>query len=360
MLDQFRVEYVKKTSALWTLAQKGLFFSNVITYAPYTFGSIFAIMSGMYGKYNGVNSAYSSKEFKEDKCATMAEYFSKNGFNTYASIPTELTLSRKGFSHYDVYNSEKDDQKREHIEMIKNVDKSKPCFLYLQYEMLHTLSVKDVLKKYDDFSKEMFQNPEKNVKRYESYLPCIEDYLEAIISALKAEGLYDDSLILIFSDHGVSLGEKIGERAYGSFVYQYSINIWFTLLNSGLDNAEINLQVRSIDLLPTILDLFHFDSISYPLKIMGKSLMPMVHNEEKQDRIAFCETAPLGGFTPSPHSPCIKCVIDGTWKYIYNTITTEEELYNVKDDPKEKNNLIYTEPEHYQRLKRLLESELIY
>ena len=32
-----------------------------------------------------------------------------------------------------------------------------------------------------------------------------------------------DSIILIMSDHGVSVGEKFGERAYGAYCYDYTL-----------------------------------------------------------------------------------------------------------------------------------------
>ena len=56
------------------------------------------------------------------------------------------------------------------------------------------------------------------------------------------------------SDHGISVGEKIGERAYGSFCYDYTLKTFTYFLYPEVKPLEIKQQVRTIDFFPTILD----------------------------------------------------------------------------------------------------------
>ena len=51
------------------------------------------------------------------------------------------------------------------------------------------------------------------------------------------------SLILIISDHGISLGEKIGERAYGAFCYDYTIKTFGILISTEFKNKVLSRAV---------------------------------------------------------------------------------------------------------------------
>ena len=46
----------------------------------------------------------------------------------------------------------------------------------------------------------------------------------------------------------------------------------------------------------------------------------------------------------------MKCLLDGTWKIIYNTTTHQTELYNVEEDPDEARNLYSVHPDKAKEL----------
>ena len=95
-------------------------------------------------------------------------------------------------------------------------EKNENFFLYLHYSKIHTGISNEVLKVYDNFSKEFFSNRELNLKRYEKLFMNAEIYLETILEKINKLNFDKNSIILILSDHGIGLGEKFGERAYGS------------------------------------------------------------------------------------------------------------------------------------------------
>lgn len=106
---------------------------------------------------------------------------------------------------------------------MKNItNENKNFFLYLHYSKIHTGIMKEVLKVYDNFSQEFFQNKNQNEQRYDRLFKA-ETYLQNILNEIYHQELDKDSVILIMSDHGVSVGEKIGERAYGAFCYDYTL-----------------------------------------------------------------------------------------------------------------------------------------
>mgnify|MGYP000106016598 CR=1 FL=1 len=107
------------------------------------------------------------------------------------------------------------------IKKDKNPDQ--PFFAYLHYSKIHHYIKENVFDKHDDFSEEYFSNKDQNLKNYDTYIEEASDYLEKIYQKILNDNLDSNSIIIVISDHGMGVGEKIGERAYGIFTYDYSI-----------------------------------------------------------------------------------------------------------------------------------------
>ena len=141
----------------------------------------------------------------------------------------------------------------------------------MTYSNIHTGIKDEVLKIYNNFSKEYFQNKIINEKRYDGFFSKAENYLEIILQKIQDLDLYKNSIILIISDHGVSTGEKFGERAYGAFCYDYTIKTFAYLLTNDFTPTEISNQVRHVDFMPTILDLLQIELDPDYQSLDGKS-----------------------------------------------------------------------------------------
>jgi len=210
----------------------------------------------------------------------------------------------------------------------------------LHYESIHTTIKNEVLKKYTNFDLEYFQNKEKNIKRYSDLFSNAETYLKIIFDTIIEENLFDSTDILIISDHGISIGEKFGERAYGAFCYDYTIRTFALFISSNFNSKEISQQVRHVDFMPTILDKFDIDLDPNFEKLDGVSLLPLLQNQSMDELISYTETAnPLESSEP-PKKPNTKCVRTSKWKLIFNEYDDSKELYNLENDPHEIENLI--------------------
>ena len=216
---------------------------------------------------------------------------------------------------------------------------------------------KEVIKKYTDFDEEYFNNKERNLKSYIKLVESSADYLNSVLDRVKELGLWDDTAIFVFNDHGVSLGDRIGEKVYGSYLYDYTINCFLYAIGKEFPRGkEVKGLVRSIDIMPTILDMLKIREKDGFKKIQGMSFLNLIKGGN-DERIAYCETGGLGGPTPSPEKHNVKAVRTDKWKLIYNETNKKKELYNIEHDKEEKNNLIGKEPEIenylWQRLKSL-------
>ena len=321
------------------LKKEAVFFSKMITYAPYTVASLHSTFSGMYGNLNGVNGYYKSYSFDKENCFTLAQYLKEQGYHTECDSLHENVAPAQGFDKFRVHDEFKDDLLIRHSEILHQIKKFEHFFLVLHYTNIHTNLVKYVAKKYTDFDKEYFNNQENNFSEYLGWAEKGTEYLNEIINKLKVLGLYESSIIFIFSDHGSSVGDKIGEKMYGSYLYDYTIRCFLYIIGKNFSgNSEIKNIIRSIDIMPSILEILGIKEKNNYKKLQGKSFLPMIKNP-REERIAYSETGGLGGPTPSPEVHNVAGVRTNTWKLIYNKTNNKKELYDLVKDPLEENNL---------------------
>jgi len=358
-VDGGRLDRVQKSEKITRLFSEYSFFSQSITYAPYTNSAIHALISGSYGSRTGTNSYWHSIKFRENEFKTLTQYLHEEDYFTHADTPSDLVLPNSFFDNFEVYDESIVDLTTRHKTLLKNMKEKnkqgKNFFLYLHYESIHTGILNTVLKAYNNFSKEYFEKKKENAERYDKLFKNAENYLEEILNEINHLGIKDDSLILVMSDHGISVGEKFGERAYGAFCYDYTLRTFAFYFNSFEKSKLVEQQIRHVDFLPTILDDLGISLDENFKKIDGVSLKPIIEGRTMVEKIAFSETGnPLDSNTP-PKKPNTKSVRTSKWKLIYNEYNDSKELYDLEKDPDENENLIGTGLE----IEKVLWTELV-
>ena len=343
MIDGGRLDRALQSPIFGKLASKSVFFSQSITYSPHTIAAMHAVFSGSYGTRTGTNSYWSTFKFKKDKFKTLTEYLKENDYYTHADLINELVVPKQGFNNFIVHDELNDDLTSRHVELLRQAatksQTKQSFFLYLHYSKIHTGIMNQVLKVYNNFSKEYFENKLENEKRYDSLFENAETYLKNILDEISNLQLDKNSLILVMSDHGVSIGEKIGERAYGVFCYDYTLKTFTYFVSSNFVSKEIKQQVRTVDLMPTILDYLGMELDPKYEKLDGVSLIPLINDKNEPELTAYSETGnPLDKKEP-PKEPNTKSVRTSKWKLIYNQHSDITELYDLENDPKEEKNL---------------------
>ena len=359
MIDGGRLDRVKQSKYFNKLNDKAVFFSQPITYGPHTIAAMHAFFSGSYGTRTGTNSYWSTYKFKKNQFKTLTEYLKDADYYTHADIVNKIVIPKQGFDEFNVHDEQKDNLTTRHCEILNHLNKhseNKKFFVFLQYSNIHTGIMNQVLKVYNNFSKEFFDNPSLNKKRYDDLFHDAEVYLEKILEKIHELSLEKDSIILIMSDHGMSVGEKFGERAYGAFCYDYTLRTFAYFLTPDFPSRSINQQVRTIDFMPTLLDFLDLDTDSNFEKLDGESLLPLIKGDDLAEKIAYAETGnPLQGKEP-PKKPNIRCVRLSEWKLILNEHNNTRELYHLVNDPDENENLSGTGLEIEDRLFEKLET----
>jgi len=343
-MDGTRLDKAEKSSIFKKFGPNSIFFTQSITYAPYTNSSIHALISGAYGNRTGCHSYWHSSRFKSQFFKTLVDYLHDINYFTYADLNSDLILPRKNFDFYELFDENDVNLETRHSTILEKMkeryEDGKNFFLYLHYSGIHTGIRDEVLKVYNNFSKEFFENKLENEKRYDNLIVQAEKYLQTIKNKLDQLDFFKNSIILVISDHGISMGEKIGERAYGSFCYDYTIKTFANYNSPDLSSSEFNYQVSHVDFMPTILDELQIPQDKNYENLDGQTLLNAMKGGKYEERFVYTETAnPLQERAP-PKQPNTKSIRNSTWKLILNEYDNSKELYNLLDDPNEINNLI--------------------
>ena len=125
------------------------------------------------------------------------------------------------------------------------------------------------------------------------------------------------------------------------------------------ENTSIESPVRTIDILPTILDMI---DVEKPAFLPGESFLPLMNGAPSKERIAFAEATKPYSVESSNcrylNEKKSKMIVMGKWKYIRTPYSGREELYDLETDPYEKQNLIESEDADTQRIIHNLSNRL--
>ena len=332
-----------------------------------------SIFTGMYGSKNGIDAYHKMFQNPKAGCKTLADYLTENGWYTRGDAMRLSLVSSQGFKKFTSQEDVPDpDFSKIHKEILdettNEVDDEQPYFLYLHYPKIHHSIKESVFDKYDDFSQEYFENKEENLRNYDEYLKEAADYLDEIYFKNISGKQNNDSIVIIMTDHGMGIGEKVGERAYGSFIYDYTLRTFALFIQPKIfpKGKAINELTRAIDIMPTVLDCLEIPIDQSCLRMQGQSMLNLINQTEQNEsntdedsefqKIAYSETGGVNGPWPSPNSPNIKCVRTKKWKLIHNLTPNTWELYNLENDPQELKNMVEEHPVIVTKLKDKLQS----
>lgn len=356
LLDGARCDRIGISQDFTELSRKGTLLNNVSTTIPYTFGSLNTIFTGKYGKENGVDGYYKMMKLKES-IDFLPEVLKNNGYFTSRGLISDKILSSRGFDIREVFDEFEDDLNTKHPEFIENTflkSKNKPFFIFLQYTKIHAVTVTEVLKKFEWDDKNFYNNKSENLKTYDSVFKETGIYAKKIQKTLERLNILDNTIVIFFSDHGTGIGERFGERNYGSFTYEETIRTFYLFIGNKIKEKKIsNSLLSTIDIFPTILDLC---GIKTNEKFVGNSFANFLKNDEKipDRKFTFSETGGLHGPYPSPEKSNVFCIKSLEYKLVYLKDQDEWKFYDLKNDPDEIENIIDNESEIQDHMKKNL------
>jgi arylsulfatase A-like enzyme len=175
-------------------------------------------------------------------------------------------------------------------------------------------------------------------RNYCETIVSVDEQTGRILSHLEKTGELDNTIIVYAGDNGHSWGERgLYDKRHA---HEESIRIPFFVRYpeaTTRPGSRVQQMALNIDLAPTLLDML---DIPVPEEIQGVSLAPALRDPDTEIRKSFLyEHFPV---FPIP-IPGMTAVRTDDYKYIaYHNNVRSPELYNLKEDPGEKYNIIKT------------------
>jgi len=168
--------------------------------------------------------------------------------------------------------------------------------------------------------------------RYLNALHYADESLGALIDGLSERGLDDNTLYVIFGDHGEAFGQHAGNYGHSLFLYDENIRVPYLIAVPGLIEKQVRITrpISLIDTAPTILDLLGW---SPPAGYQG-----LTGIDGEPDMTLFY----------TDYSLSLMGLRDGCWKFIYELESGRSKLFDVCADESESNDVAPSEAERVE------------
>lgn len=319
------------------LKSDGLSFTDFYAPVPFSIKAIFAYHSGHYPV---ASMAPITSTRPRVPVKALPEYFREHGYRTALfhggrfSFTNKLNfLSDRG---YDVlYDAESLPNRAEHERVWWGIDdkaifeyaktyieeSNEPFYIQLLPVLVHH-PYNLLERKPWDYE---FGESKQDIDKYHALVRYEDALFEDFVQFLKDKGLYDNTIIVAFGDHGEAFGQHKDNFIHSGAVYEENVRVPLLISNPKLfrDRGTSAKPGTLPDLYPTLLDVMGWEYPDYDGP--GVSLF-----RADPKRMLFFY-AGLGGDKLG--------IRDGQYKFIYVKGRKAVELYDLSVDPDEQTNI---------------------
>lgn len=209
----------------------------------------------------------------------------------------------------------------------------------------HSLRLQDVFA-YD--AQPITEQQVKNARRaYYGAISYVDEKIGEVLTSLKDCGLDEDTIIIFSGDHGDMLGER--NLWFKMSFFEDSVRVPMLIHSPKRFSAKrVAESVSTMDLLPTFVDMAtHSAATDYVMPIQGRSLLPHLEGKGGHDEV-------IGEYYGEGTIAPLFMIRRGDYKYICCD-QDPDQLFNLKSDPLELNNL--AQDDEHQDLINTLRAE---
>jgi arylsulfatase A-like enzyme/tetratricopeptide (TPR) repeat protein len=323
------------TPAFDRIAREGVLFEHAVTAAPLTLPAHATLFTAKYPARHGVRD--NGGFFLDAKETTLAERLKANGFATGGFVGAYVLDRRWGIARgFDTYVDNFDIGKGKGslpagVERPGN-EVADHALAWLEgvgssrfFGWVHFYDAHSPYSPPEPFRSTFAGDP------YTGEIAFADAQLKRLLDFLEHRNLMKTTIVVVIGDHGESLGEH-GEASHGFFVYESVVRVPFAMLvpRDGLRSRRVADVVRSVDLVPTLLDLIGLPAAEH---VDGTSLVPLMTGAVRELGLdAYSEA-----MYPRYHFgwSALHALRSGRYKYVD---APRPELYDIEQDPGETRN----------------------
>lgn len=329
------------TPNLDRVAREGIEFDHAVTPIPVTCPSHSTILTGYYPLHHTVRN--NGRYVLPPGAVTLAGRFHDAGYRTGAFV-SAFVLNRQfglsqGFEAYDdsLFNERAGSETvRRALRWLSRRD-PRPFFLWVHLYEPHT-----------PWTPPMPYAALPLRSGYEREIAAADGAFGALLDRLRAGNELDRTLVVVLADHGEGLNDH-GELEHGVFLYQETTRIPLLMRLPGGREAgrHVGALVSTVDLAPTVCEIA---GVPAPPDEDGVTLVPALHGRALTPRAGvYLETLyPKENFGWAP----LTSFENSRWQWIR---APEPELYQLQQDPQERNNQNQAQPDTSALMSRRLE-----
>ena len=347
--------YEKPTSpALDAFAGTAVVFEEAHSSASWTLPSLASVLTSEYSSTHG---CWNFGSTLDESFRTLPEVLVTAGYDTACVASHVFVTTRHGLQQGIVHTD--DSYAYPEVEPDKAVtsqvisDKGirfldqkaaspsrQPWFLWLHYFDPH----EDYML-HEGITAQFVQpgQPAAQVDLYDGEIRYTDLHFGRVLEALQGKGFAENTIVVVVSDHGEEFMDHGGLR-HGHTLYRELVRVPLLIRAPGIAPRRVRELVRTVDLLPTVLD---FVGLRAPPGIAGRSLASRMRGEPEEVLPALAEIALSEPLT-------MDSVITGHAKLVHHAAGDTLELYDLGKDPLERQDVHSERPDETDRLSSLL------
>jgi len=289
------------------LAARGTVFERAYTFWPKTRASMICMMTGLYPSKNGYDQRHRQLHGFNPTLASVLQGvgFETAAFVDNANVAGDLGFS-KGFGSFEEMwtvpeRSEADNARRitegaRHF--LAEAPRDRPFFLWLHYVNPHGpyTPPPPFDRRFEDEAAESGPDLEPvtgfyggirrpwavpgrtklgyYVAQYDGEIAFTDGQVGRVLEGLEASGRDQETVIVLTSDHGESLGEHDYYFDHGADLFDPCLHVPLIVVSpEGRPGLRTDALASTLDVVPTVLDAV---KVRYPPDLAGLSLLPVV------------------------------------------------------------------------------------
>jgi iduronate 2-sulfatase len=192
----------------------------------------------------------------------------------------------------------------------------------------------------------------KLIHGYYASTSFVDAQIGKVVDELDRSGLADNTIIVLWSDHGFHLGDLGIWTKHTNYEQANRIPILITAPGITTPGSSTQQLAESVDIFPTLAELAGLPPPNVPQPIDGVSLVPVLKNPDVRVRGHAYHAYPKKKLGRAIRTERYRLV---EWRQVGKSIESAEyELYDYKTDPQETRNLAADNPDIVVALRKIL------
>ncbi len=238
------------------LAAQGVVFEHAFSHSPLTLPSHASVMTGVLPYEHGVRNNLGYR-FGAGSRATLPEQLGDAGYATGAAVSSYVLRAATGIATgFDFYDDGITVRERQPLGRLERPGAASLAAADSWLKARAGESFLFWLHLFEPHAPYVTHSADSDAHPYDQEITAADAVVGQLIETLESLGVYEEALVVLFSDHGEGLGDH-GESEHGIFLYRETIQVPLIVKLPGgqLSGRRLGEPVQLVDIMPTVLDV---------------------------------------------------------------------------------------------------------